>query len=90
MTAALLLAGASAAMAQSAAGFAADPNAETNQVPAPSNAQPADPGAGSYSSARTPTDPQKRSDADNPGRIPTETAPPVVGETLATEPPPQE
>ena len=66
MTAALLLAGTSAATAQSAAGFV-EPNAETNQIPSPSNTQPSDPSAGSYSEARTPTDPQKRSDRDAPG-----------------------
>jgi hypothetical protein len=69
ITIAFILAGAPAAAAQSAAGFAGDPNAETNQIPSPSNTQPADPGAGSYTEARTPTDPQKRDDSQTPGRI---------------------
>ena len=68
LTATLLLVSASAAMAQSAAGFV-EPNAETNQIPSPSNTQPADPGAGSYTEARTPTDPQKKSDYEAAGRF---------------------
>ena len=82
---AVMVTGASSALAQSAAGFAGEPNAETNQVPAPSNTQPADPGAGSYAEARTPTDPQKRSDREAPGRVDTgsfETYAPEVSDSL--------
>jgi len=68
-SAAFVLAGASIGLAQSPAGFAIDPNAETNQVMAPSNTQPADPGAGSYPSARQPTDPQKLGVGQQRGRF---------------------
>ena len=55
--------------AQSPGGFALDPNAETNQVPAPSNSQPANPGAASYPSSRVPTDPSKLRENELPGRF---------------------
>lgn len=57
------------AAAQSPGGFAGDPNAETNQIMAPGNSQPANPGAGSYPSSRVPTDPTKLREDELPGRF---------------------
>lgn len=56
-------AGSGAAWSQSSGASPADPNNERNQVPAPSNSQPADPAAGSNPGARVPTAPVDRREA---------------------------
>lgn len=60
----LALCMAGSALAQSTGASPADPNNERNQIPAPSNTQPADPAAGSDPAARIPTDPGVAADAE--------------------------
>lgn len=62
--AALMLAAAGPAFAQSSGASPADPNNERNQNPAPSNSQPADPAANSNPAARVPTAPVDRREAE--------------------------
>jgi hypothetical protein len=59
----MLVATGGVAWAQSSGASPADPNNERNQTPAPSNAQPADPAAGSNPDARVPTAPVDRREA---------------------------
>jgi hypothetical protein len=76
------------ALAQEA-GFANDPNASKNQVPAPSVLNPADPQAGNPgSAAQVPTAPQKQEDLYDSGSTGASTG--EAGTNLPPPPPPNE
>jgi hypothetical protein len=60
---ALFAVSAGAALAQTGAS-PADPQNDRNQIPAPSNTEPADPAAGSRPAARVPTAPVDRREAE--------------------------
>lgn len=88
LAAALMLAAAGPALAQSSGASPADPNNERNQVPAPSNTQPADPAAGSNPAARVPTAPvDQREAASEEGGV-TGTSPQAVVPPAAPPPAP--
>ncbi len=63
--AAVALAAASPALAQSSGASPADPNNERNQTMAPSNTQPSDPAANRNPGARVPTAPVDKQEAEN-------------------------
>jgi hypothetical protein len=86
LAAAVMLAAAGPAIAQSSGASPADPNNERNQTPAPSNTQPADPAAGSNPGARVPTAPGDRREAQGEEGGATGTRP--AGAMPAPVPPP--
>ena len=89
LAAALMLAAAGPAFAQSTGASPADPNNERNQRPAPSAAQPTDPAASSNPAARVPTAPVDRREAEQqPGGATGTGAPTPVPPAATTAPPP--
>ena len=64
LAAGLALCSAGGAFAQSTGAAPADPNNERNQRPAPSNTQPADPGADANPADRVPTAPDDATSAE--------------------------